>query len=245
MITQFDGSMDYISQLPNEPNDTDGMSADELKAEFDRAGQEIKEYINNTLISELSATTGADEIGASIPGTAVATVAAAITYILQEMQSISQGGVADEAVTTAKIAALAVTAAKIAANAVTTEKLAAGAVTQAKIAQGAVGNVHIEDNAVSTGKVRDLAIAAAKIADAAIGTAKIADNAVNAAKIAAMAVTSSKINDGAVTGGKIADGAVTFGKCNFTSGFAKLGSDSYGTQLPAAGNPGRIFFLKL
>jgi len=59
----------------------------------------------------------------SVQGVVPVTVAAFITA----------GDLADNSVTTAKIAALAVTDAKLAANAVTTVKIAAGAVTEPKV----------------------------------------------------------------------------------------------------------------
>jgi hypothetical protein len=60
------------------------------------------------------------------------------TSIMQIMR-VSVGGLADDSVTTAKIAASAVTTAKIAASAVTTAKIADDAVTLAKMASGTDG----------------------------------------------------------------------------------------------------------
>lgn len=45
--------LDIIQKLDDEPNDVGGLSAQELKATFDRAGNLIKEYINETLIPQV------------------------------------------------------------------------------------------------------------------------------------------------------------------------------------------------
>lgn len=42
--------MAIIQKLDDEPNDVGGLSAAQLKAKFDEGGEQIKEYINNTLL---------------------------------------------------------------------------------------------------------------------------------------------------------------------------------------------------
>ena len=54
-ITQFDGDLNIIAKLDDEPNDVGGMTSEQLKAEFDKAGNTIKTYLNETLIPELLA----------------------------------------------------------------------------------------------------------------------------------------------------------------------------------------------
>ena len=54
-ITYMDGNLDIIQQLDDEPNDVGGLTAAELKAKFDEAGNIIKTYINGTLIPEILA----------------------------------------------------------------------------------------------------------------------------------------------------------------------------------------------
>lgn len=49
-IQLLDGDLNIIAKLDDEPNDVGGLSADELKATFDKAGNIIKDYINETLI---------------------------------------------------------------------------------------------------------------------------------------------------------------------------------------------------
>lgn len=48
--------MDIIQKLDDEPNDVGGLTAAELKFEFDRAGNTIKKYINETLLPAVSDT---------------------------------------------------------------------------------------------------------------------------------------------------------------------------------------------
>lgn len=52
-LTTYSGDTDYISQLSDQPNDNEGLSAAELKAEFDRFGTEFKTYFNGTHLSEV------------------------------------------------------------------------------------------------------------------------------------------------------------------------------------------------
>ena len=44
-----------IAKLDDEPNDVGGLTADELKAKFDEAGEAIKEYLNDVLLAQLEA----------------------------------------------------------------------------------------------------------------------------------------------------------------------------------------------
>ena len=103
--------------------------------------------------------------------------------------SISEAMIANDAVTSHKIAARAVEMGAIAVGAVTEDTIAAGAVTEGKIADGAVTE--------------------GKIANDAVTSHKIAARAVEMGAIAVGAVTKDTIAVGAVTEGKIADGAVS------------------------------------
>ena len=151
-LTTFNEDMEIISKQSTYPNDADGMTPEELKASFDRAGKLIQEYINNTLLTELGGASGAANLGVGpVNGTDMgATIQAALDALAAQIveatlgtipdKSIGERTFADLAVSTRALSELAVTAAKIAAGAVTTAKLATGAVTAAKIATGAVTN---------------------------------------------------------------------------------------------------------
>jgi len=49
-IELLDGDLNIIQKLDDEPNDVGGLTAQQLKAEFDKAGNIIKDYLNGTLI---------------------------------------------------------------------------------------------------------------------------------------------------------------------------------------------------
>ena len=224
MLTKLLTDLYIISLLDDEPNDVGGMSSAELKAKFDEAANTIKTYINETLIPELAGANGADSVGIdTVPGlTGVSTVQAALAKIEEQMAEMTQGAVADESITTEKLAALAVTSAKLAAAAVETDKIKDGAVTSVKLADLAVTAARLADLAVETAKIKDQAVTTTKIADKAVTTAQLGDAsvgttqldalAVSAAKLAASAVETAKIKDNAVTTAKIKDGAVTRAK---------------------------------
>jgi hypothetical protein len=61
-ITPMTDSLDIIAALADTPNDTSGLTAAQLKAKFDEAGNTIKEYINDTMIPSITAQIGAAEM---------------------------------------------------------------------------------------------------------------------------------------------------------------------------------------
>lgn len=62
VIPEMQDDLDIIQKLDDEPNDTGGLTASELKAKFDESGNIIKNYLNNTLLPALSDTVAeADE----------------------------------------------------------------------------------------------------------------------------------------------------------------------------------------
>ena len=64
-ITLLDGDLNIIQKLDDEPNDVGGLTAAELKAKFDEAGNIIKAYINGTLIPEILAEDATEEARAA------------------------------------------------------------------------------------------------------------------------------------------------------------------------------------
>lgn len=54
-ITYFEGDVNIIQKLDDEPNDVGGLTSAELKAKFDEGANIIKNFINESLIPELLA----------------------------------------------------------------------------------------------------------------------------------------------------------------------------------------------
>ncbi|MEI3101011.1 MAG: hypothetical protein V8T45_04120 [Oscillospiraceae bacterium] len=198
---RFEVDISYISKLSDEPNDvgTDALEAQELKERFDKAGNMIKDFINNTLLAGLNG--GAASIGINeIPGVTDATdVQTALEVLKQQLDNTTTGTIPDGSLTTVKLADSSVTEAKIAADAVTNEKIKDGSITDAKISADKLSGSSLKDKTVATGNIADKAVTATQLADSAVETAKIKDAAVTSAKIAADAVQSSQIKAAAVT----------------------------------------------
>lgn len=57
-IKRFEADMNIIQQLGDHPNLDNEMSAEEIKAKFDEAGNEIKEYLNETVAPAIDALDG-------------------------------------------------------------------------------------------------------------------------------------------------------------------------------------------
>ena len=134
-LTQYTEDTAIIAALADQPNDSDGLTAAQLKAKFDENAANIKTYINDTLLAELESITadssGADQIGYAGDIPAVVNIKAALDLIY----SAGSGSIPpDDSITTAKIADANVTTAKIADEAVTTGKIADAAVTTEKMA---------------------------------------------------------------------------------------------------------------
>lgn len=213
-LSKFTDDLDIIATLDTEPNDIGGLSADELKAKFDEAGNIIKKYINETLIPELAGTNGAANIGIeTIAGlTGVLTVQAALEKIEQQMAEMTQGAVSDNSIGTAKLINLAVTTMKLADLAVTTAKLADGAVESEKLKDLAVLTAKLADKAVTEAKLADKAVERRCIGDKAVGTSQLGDKCVGAGQVDDLAIPERCLAAGAVTEAKIKNKNVTAAK---------------------------------
>lgn len=213
-LSKFTDDLDIIATLDTEPNDIGGLSADELKAKFDEAGNIIKKYINETLIPELAGTNGAANIGIeTIAGlTGVLTVQAALEKIEQQMAEMTQGAVSDNSIGTEKLINLAVTTMKLADLAVTAAKLADGAVESKKLKDLAVLTAKLADKAVTEAKLADKAVERRCIGDKAVGTSQLDDKCVGAGQVDDLAIPERCLAAGAVTEAKIKNKNVTAAK---------------------------------
>lgn len=184
---------------------------------------EIRDYINETLsgvvstigdtLTALQGKAGAGRIG--FTRTAAIdreNVQDAIECVQEQLVNVSQGGIADGAVTSEKVAA----------GAIGTAAIADAAVTYDKIKDKAVGSAKLADNAVSAQKIASNAVQERHIFDGAVTQSKLAAESVSSAKLAPNAVTNEKVGDKALVeslpvtaSSGVAESAVTVQSCKF------------------------------
>lgn len=184
---------------------------------------EIRDYINVTLsgvvstlgdtLTALQGKAGAGRIG--FTKTAAIdreNVQDAIECVQAQLVNVSQGGIADGAVTSEKVAA----------GAIGTAAIADAAVTYDKIKDKAVGSAKLADNAVSAKKIASDAVQERHIFDGSVTQSKLAAESVSSAKLAPNAVTNEKVGDKALVeslpvtaSSGVAESAVTVQSCKF------------------------------
>ena len=136
----------------------------------------------------------------------------AIECVQEQLVNVSQGGIADGAVTSEKVAA----------GAIGTAAIADAAVTYDKIKDKAVGSAKLADNAVSANKIASNAVQERHIFDGSVTQSKLAAESVSSAKLAPNAVTNEKVGDKALVeslpvtaSSDVAESAVTVQICKF------------------------------
>ena len=184
---------------------------------------EIRDYINVTLsgvvstlgdtLTALQGKAGAGRIG--FTRTAAIdreNVQDAIECVQAQLVNVSQGGIADGAVTSEKVAT----------GAIGTAAIADAAVTYDKIKDKAVGSAKLADNAVSAKKIASNAVQERHIFDGSVTQSKLAAESVSSAKLAPNAVTNEKVGDKALVeslpvtaSSGVAESAVTVQSCKF------------------------------
>lgn len=184
---------------------------------------EIRDYINATLsgvvstlgdtLTALQGKAGAGRIG--FTKTAAIdreNVQDAIECVQAQLVDVSQGGIADGAVTSEKVAA----------GAIGTAAIADEAVTYDKIKDKAVGSAKLADNGVSAKKIASNAVQERHIFDGSVTQSKLAAESVSSAKLAPNAVTNEKVGDKALVeslpvtaSSGVAESAVTVQSCKF------------------------------
>lgn len=184
---------------------------------------EIRDYINVTLsgvvstigdtLTALQGKAGAGRIG--FTRTAAIdreNVQDAIECVQAQLVNVSQGGIADGAVTSEKVAT----------GAIGTAAIADAAVTYDKIKDKAVGSAKLADNAVSAQKIASNAVQERQIFDGSVTQSKLAAESVSSAKLAPNAVTNEKVGDKALVeslpvtaSSDVAESAVTVQSCKF------------------------------
>ncbi len=166
----------YISKLDTYPNDVGGMSAEELKAAFDAASQDIQNYINKLLIPQIESDIEAAAQGVT-PG-----------------DGIDGERLNDNSVPGDKIISL--DGEKIEDGTIGTEKHKKGSITRELLSEDAktvqtedlpnkvIPGRALDDNTIPYTKYRDGSVTGQKIADGAVTEAKIANKAITLEKLA-------------------------------------------------------------
>lgn len=236
-FSRFDKDLDIIAKLSDDPNTTDGLTSNQLKARFDQGPKTIKDWINAVFLAALEGVTAAANIGAKLTGfPSITTVQGALDQVLTVANQASQASIPDNSITQAKLAVVdntelngavgtvninkqAVTHSKLAVvdsngenGAVDADNICDGAITAQKLAPGAVSGAALTQNSVANEALDSGDTGATPPRLPAVSTDKMQDEAVTTAKIDNGAVTAAKIADGAVSAGKLADGAVTGAK---------------------------------
>lgn len=102
-IPTFDGDLEIIQALDDEPNDVGGLTAAQLKAKFDEGPEALRDYINNTLIPSIRA-----DMIPFTPTTTVTvdTVQEAIENVQEQLVGVVAGDVADGSITPEKLSGM-------------------------------------------------------------------------------------------------------------------------------------------
>lgn len=215
MIPRVTDELGTVSTLDDRPNDTGGLTAAELKAKFDADAGALKDYVNDVLIPFLEGTSAAASLGiTTIPGFSADNIQTALEQIVQAMQDVTQGSVADGSITLAKLAedVTAIALGGAAANHTHgADDIASGTLDSSripvldgtKLGAGSVGTAQLGAAAVTAEKLAALAVLAQHIANGAVTTQKLAEGAVTAEKIADGAITPASIGALPLTGGTV------------------------------------------
>ena len=201
--------------VQSRPDKLTGTAAQNKKV-FDALVTAVVREKFNALIDELTGTAAAAQLGiTTIPGFSAGNVQTALEQIVQAMQDVTQGSVADGSITLAKLAA---------------------EVTAVALGGAAASHTHGAGD-INSG-VLDAArlpvLDGTKLGAGSVGTAQLGAAVVTSDKLAALSVLATHIAQGAVTAQKIAQGAVTAEKiADNTVTLAKLASDAkYWNEVP-------------
>lgn len=97
----FTTDLNIIQQLADEPNDVDGLSAQDLKEKFDEAGLTIQKWLNETLLPALIASNLGFTKTTEIPEE---TIQAAIVNVQEQVKNMAIGAVPNGSVNYLKLA---------------------------------------------------------------------------------------------------------------------------------------------
>lgn len=234
-FSRFDKDLDIIAKLSDDPNTTDGLTSNQLKARFDQGPKAIKDWINAVFLAALEGVSAAANIGAKLTGfPSITTVQGALDQVLTVANQASQASIPDNSIAQAKLAVVDNTELN---GAVGTVNINKQAVTHSKLA---VVDSNGENGAVDADNICNGAITAQKLAPGAVSGAALTQNSVanealdsgdaGATPPRLPAVSTDKMQDEAVTTAKIDNGAVTAAKLA-----ANAVSTAYSGTLTVAG----------
>ena len=250
MIPRVTDELGTVSTLDDRPNDTGGLTAAELKAKFDADSGTLKTYLNDVLIPFLEGASAAASLGiATISGFSADNIQTALEQIVQAMQDVTQGSVADGSITLAKLAAEVTAIALGGAAASHTHgagDIASGTLDASRIPvldaskldAGSVGSSQLASSAVTTQKIKDAAVTADKLAALSVLAKHIANGAVTTQKIASLAVTTSLLAEKSVTAAKLADN-IPYTKFGLAAD--QVRKITFGTAAPSGGSNGDVY----
>lgn len=202
--------------VQSRPDKLTGTAAQNKKV-FDALVMAVVKERFNALLDELTGTGAAEQLGiTTIPGFSAGDVQTALEQIVQAMQDVTQGSVADGSITLAKLAA-EVTAIAL-GGAAASHTHGAGDINSGvldaaripvldgtKLGTGSVGTAQLGAAVVTSDKLAALSVLATHIAPGAVTAQKIAPGAVTAEKIAAGAIITALLAPNAVTAEKLAN----------------------------------------
>ena len=245
--------------VQSRPDKLTGTAAQNKKV-FDALVTAVVREKFNALLDELTGTSAAAQLGiTTIPGFSAGNVQTALEQIVQAMQDVTQGSVADGSITLAKLATEVTAVALGGAAAIHTHgagDIDSGTLDAAripvldgtKLGTGSVGTAQLGAAVVTAEKLAALAVLAQHIANGAVTTQKLAEGAVTAEKIAALAITAALIADKTITAAKLADKTVTAEKLADNIPYTKFGlaanqvrKITVGTAAPSGGSDGDVY----
>ena len=245
--------------MQSQPDKLTGTAAQNKKV-FDNLVTAVVREKFNALLDELTGAAAAAQLGiTTIPGFSADNIQTALEQIVQAMQDVTQGSVADGSITLLKLAAEVTAVALGGAAAIHTHgagDIDSGTLDAAripvldgtKLGTGSVGTAQLGAAAVTAEKLAALAVLAQHIANGAVTTQKLAEGAVTAEKIAALAITAALIADKTITAAKLADKTVTAEKLADNIPYTKFGlaanqvrKITVGTAAPSGGSDGDVY----
>ena len=202
--------------VQSQPDKLTGTAAQNKKV-FDALVTAVVREKFNALLDELTGTGAAAQLGiTTIPGFSAGNIQTALEQIVQAMQDVTQGSVADGSITLLKLAAEVTAVALGGAAASHTHgagDIDSGVLDAArlpvldgtKLGAGSVGTEQLGAAVVTSDKLAALSVLATHIAQGAVTAQKIAPGAVTAEKIAAGAIITALLAPNAVTAEKLAN----------------------------------------